>query len=92
MKVLAFDPIVPAAVPEGVQIVDLDALFTDLQAVLRKHSVVPAENIDTLISEWMNDILFVTGKITDEELQEEAEELGEGNEEDKEAVEEESED
>jgi hypothetical protein len=77
---------------QKVDSIDLDMLFTDLQAVLRKHPVVPAENIDTLISEWMNDVLFVTGKITDEELQEEAEELGEGNEEDKEAVEEESED
>jgi len=49
----------------------LDKLFTDLQAVLQKHSpIVPAGNIDALVSEWINDILFVAGKITEEELQE----------------------
>jgi hypothetical protein len=49
--------------------VELDKLFLDLQAVLQKHPVVPAEDIDALVSEWINDILFVIGKITDEELQ-----------------------
>ncbi len=62
--------------------VELDKLFLDLQAVLQKHPVVPAENIDALVSEWINDILFVIGKITDEELQEEAKEVaGKGEEE-----------
>ena len=62
--------------------VELDNLFLDLQAVLQKHPVVPADNIDALVSEWINDILFVMGKITDEELQEEAKELaGKGGEE-----------
>ena len=56
--------------------VELDKLFLDLQAVLQKHPVVPSENVDALVSEWINDILFVMGKITDEELQEEAKELG----------------
>jgi hypothetical protein len=50
--------------------VDLDQLFTDLQGVLQKHPLVPAANIDVLISEWINDILFVAGKITEKELQE----------------------
>ena len=50
--------------------VDLDRLFTDLQGVLQKHPLVPAANIDALVSEWINDLLFVAGKITEEELQE----------------------
>ncbi|MGA2789138.1 MAG: hypothetical protein ABSF00_00015 [Candidatus Bathyarchaeia archaeon] len=32
--------------------------------------MVPTGNIDALVSEWINDILFVAGKITEEELQE----------------------
>jgi hypothetical protein len=50
--------------------IELDSLFTDLQAVLKKHPLVPAANIDTLVSEWINDLLFLAGKITEEELQE----------------------
>ena len=50
--------------------VDLDKLFTDLQTVLGKHPIVPAANIDAIISEWINDLLFVAGQITEEELQE----------------------
>jgi hypothetical protein len=50
--------------------VDLDSLFTDLQGVMQKHHLVPKGNIDALVSEWINDILFVAGKITEEELQE----------------------
>ena len=50
--------------------VELDNLFTDLQTVLREHPLVPAGNIEALISEWINDILFVAGKITEQELQE----------------------
>jgi hypothetical protein len=50
--------------------VDLDALFTDLQSTLQKHPLVPAANIDALVSEWINDLLFLAGKITEEELQE----------------------
>ena len=50
--------------------VELDSLFTDLQTVLKEHPLVPAGNIEALISEWINDILFVAGKITEEELQE----------------------
>ena len=50
--------------------VELDKLFTDLQAVLQKHPIVPEANIQTIVSEWINDILFVAGKITEEELQE----------------------
>jgi hypothetical protein len=50
--------------------VELDKLFTDLQGVLQKHPLVPAANIDVLVSEWINDILFVAGKITEEELKE----------------------
>ena len=50
--------------------VDLDKLFTDLQTVLGKHPLVPAANIDAIVSEWINDLLFVAGKITEEELQE----------------------
>jgi len=50
--------------------VDLDKLFTDLQGVLQKHPLVPAANIDAIVAEWINDLLFVAGKITEEELQE----------------------
>ena len=50
--------------------VELDKLFTDLQGVLQKHPLVPTGNIDALVSEWINDILFVAGKITEEDLQE----------------------
>ena len=50
--------------------VELDKLFTDLQAVLQKHPIVPEANIQAIVSEWINDILFVAGKITEEELQE----------------------
>ena len=50
--------------------VELDALFKDLQGVLQKHPIVPAANINALVSEWINDLLFLAGKITEEELQE----------------------
>ena len=50
--------------------IELDGLFTDLQSVLQKHPLVPAANIATLVSEWINDLLFLAGKITEEELQE----------------------
>jgi hypothetical protein len=50
--------------------IELDSLFTDLQSVLKKHPLVPAANIDTLVSEWINDLLFLAGKITEDELQE----------------------
>ena len=50
--------------------VELDKLFTDLQGVLQKHPLVPAANIDAIVSEWINDLLFVAGKITEEEIQE----------------------
>jgi hypothetical protein len=50
--------------------VDLDTLFTDLQGILQKHPLVPAANIDALVSEWINDLLFLAGKITEQELQE----------------------
>ena len=55
---------------QKVDSVELDNLFTDLQGVLQKHQLVPAANIDTLVSEWINDLLFLAGKITEEELQE----------------------
>jgi hypothetical protein len=55
---------------QKVDTVELDKLFIDLQAVLQQHPIVPAANIDALVSEWINDILFVAGKITEEELQE----------------------
>ena len=55
---------------QKVDSVDLDKLFTDLQGVLQKHPLVPAANIDALVSEWINDLLFLAGKITEEELQE----------------------
>lgn len=50
--------------------IELDSLFTDLQGVLKKHPLVPPANIGTLVSEWINDLLFLAGKITEEELQE----------------------
>lgn len=49
---------------------ELDSLFTELKTALQKHPVVPAANIDVLVSEWINDILFVAGKITEDELKE----------------------
>ena len=55
---------------QTVDSVELDNLFTDLQGVLQKHPLVPHANIDTLVSEWINDLLFLAGKITEEELQE----------------------
>jgi hypothetical protein len=55
---------------QKVDSIELDSLFTDLQSVLQKHPLVPAANIDTLASEWINDLLFLAGKITEEELQE----------------------
>ena len=55
---------------QKVDSVDLDKLFPDLQSVLQKHPLVPAANIDALVSEWINDLLFLAGKITEEELQE----------------------
>ena len=55
---------------QKVDTVDLDKLFVDLQGVLQKHPLVPAANIDALVSEWINDLLFLAGKITEEELQE----------------------
>jgi len=60
---------------QKVDSVELDNLFTDLQAVLKKHLLVPLENIDTLISEWINDVLFIKGLITEKELEEAAEEI-----------------
>ena len=71
--------------------IELDKLFFDLQVVLQKHPVVPAENIESLVSEWINDILFVIGKITDEELQEEAGEMGSKGEKEEETLEEDEE-
>jgi hypothetical protein len=55
---------------QKVEEIELDSLFTDLQGVLQKHPLVPAANIDTLVSEWINDLLFLAGKITEDELQE----------------------
>jgi hypothetical protein len=55
---------------QSVDTVELDNLFTDLQGVLQKHPLVPAANIDVLVSEWINDLLFLAGKITEQELQE----------------------
>jgi len=55
---------------QKVEAIELDKLFTDLQAVLQKHPLVPAANVDTLVSEWINDLLFLAGKITEDELQE----------------------
>jgi hypothetical protein len=55
---------------QKVDSVELDNLFIDLQSVLQKHPLVPKANIDALVSEWINDLLFLAGKITEEELQE----------------------
>jgi hypothetical protein len=55
---------------QKVDSVELDNLFTDLQSVLQKHPLVPNANINTLVSEWINDLLFLAGKITEQELQE----------------------
>ena len=55
---------------QAVDEVQLDSLFTDLQAVLQKHPLVPSANIDALVSEWINDLLFLAGKITEDELKE----------------------
>ncbi len=55
---------------QKVDAIELDSLFKDLQGVLQKHPLVPAANVDTLVSEWINDLLFLAGKITEEELQE----------------------
>jgi len=55
---------------QTVDSVELDSLFTDLQGVLQKHPLVPAANIDVLVSEWINDLLFLAGKITEDELKE----------------------
>jgi hypothetical protein len=60
---------------------ELDSLFTDLQTVLKRHPLIPSENIDTLITEWINDILFIKGLITEEELEEAAEKIEEEEEE-----------
>ena len=49
---------------------ELDSLFTDLRSVLQKHPLVPAANVDVLVSEWINDLLFLAGKITEDELKE----------------------
>ena len=49
---------------------ELDNLFTDLRGVLQKHPLVPAANVDALVSEWINDLLFLAGKITEDELKE----------------------
>ena len=55
---------------QKVDSVDLDKLFIDLQGILQKHPLVPPANVDAIISEWINDLLFVAGKITEDELQE----------------------
>jgi hypothetical protein len=55
---------------QKVDSVELDSLFTDLQSALQKHPLVPKANVDALVSEWINDLLFLAGKITEEELQE----------------------
>lgn len=55
---------------QSVDTVELDSLFTDLKGVLQKHPLVPAANIDVLVSEWINDLLFLAGKITEDELKE----------------------
>ena len=55
---------------QKVDSVELDNLFTDLQGVLQKHPLVPKGNVDALVSEWINDLLFLAGKITEKELQE----------------------
>jgi hypothetical protein len=55
---------------QTVDSVELDSLFTDLRGVLQKHPLVPAANVDALVSEWINDLLFLAGKITEDELKE----------------------
>ena len=55
---------------QTVDSVELDSLFTDLRSVLQKHPLVPAANVDVLVSEWINDLLFLAGKITEDELKE----------------------
>ena len=55
---------------QSVDSILLDNLFTDLRGVLQKHPLVPAANVDVLVSEWINDLLFLAGKITEEELKE----------------------
>ena len=55
---------------QTVDSVELDNLFTDLKTVLQKHPLIPAANIDALVSEWINDLLFLAGKITEDELKE----------------------
>ena len=55
---------------QAVDSVELDSLFTDLRSVLQKHPLVPAANVDVLVSEWINDLLFLAGKITEDELKE----------------------
>lgn len=55
---------------QSVDSVELDSLFTDLRGVLQKHPLVPAANVDDLVSEWINDLLFLAGKITEDELKE----------------------
>ena len=55
---------------QAVDSVELDNLFTDLRGVLQKHPLVPAANVDALVSEWINDLLFLAGKITEDELKE----------------------
>ena len=55
---------------QAVDEVQLDNLFTDLRGVLQKHPLVPAANVDVLVSEWINDLLFLAGKITEDELKE----------------------
>ncbi|MGQ9543616.1 MAG: hypothetical protein ACUVTM_05995 [Candidatus Bathyarchaeia archaeon] len=59
--------------------VDLDELFTDLKNILLKHHLIPAESIDILVSEWVNDILFIAGMMTEEDLREEMEVLQAGS-------------
>ena len=55
---------------QAVDEVQLDNLFTVLRAVLQKHPLAPAANVDVLVSEWINDLLFLAGKITEDELKE----------------------
>jgi len=55
---------------QKVEGVELDRLFDDLRSVLQKHSLPPRANLGDLVSEWISDIIFLTGKITEEELQE----------------------
>jgi hypothetical protein len=55
---------------QSVDEIQLDNLFTDLRGVLQKHPLVPAANVDALVAEWINDLLFLAGKITEDELKE----------------------